>query len=90
MGKRMKQQEKAVEKEVRSILVDEATLEAMEKEIPKMRVITPSEISDKYKIRVSVAKSILKRLEEKGAIKLVSSDKRLKIWTGTKAEAAAS
>ncbi|MBS7287231.1 MAG: 40S ribosomal protein S25 [Candidatus Freyarchaeota archaeon] len=90
MGKKMKQQEKVVEKEVRSILVDEETLEAMEKEIPKMRVITPSEISDKYKIRVSVAKSILKRLEEKGAIKLVSSDKRLKIWTGTKAEAAAS
>lgn len=90
MGKRMKQQEKVVEKEVRKILVEEATLESMEKEIPKMKVITPSEISDKYGIRVSIAKSILKRLEEKGLIKLVSSDRRLKVWTGTRAEAAAS
>ncbi|MBS7247658.1 MAG: eS25 family ribosomal protein [Candidatus Jordarchaeales archaeon] len=89
MGKRMKQQEKVVEKEVRKILVDEATLESIEKEVPKMKVITPSEVSDKYGVRVSVAKSILKRLEEKGLIKLVSSDRRLKVWTGARAEAAA-
>lgn len=90
MGKKMKkEQEKVVEKEVRSVLVDEKMLETMEKEIPRMRVITPSEVSDKYGIRVSVAKAILKRLEEKGLIKLVSSDKRLKVWVGSKAEAAA-
>ncbi len=90
MGKKMKQEEKVVEKEVRKVMVDEAILESIEKETPKMKVITLSEISDKYGIRVSTAKLILKRLEEKGLIKLVSSDRRLKIWTGTKAEAAAS
>ncbi len=90
MGKKMKKEEKPVEKEVRSILVDENLLKTMEKEIPKMKVITPSEVSDKYGIRVSVAKSILKNLEAKGIIKRVISDKRLKVWVGVGVETAAS
>ena len=89
MGKKMKKaQEKVVEKEVRNILIDETILETMEKEIPRMKVITPSEVSDKYGLRVSVVKCILRDLERKGLIKLVAGNKRIKIWMGMQAKEA--
>ena len=55
---------------------------AVEKSLKKERaVITPQSVAQQHDIRVSVAKQILKELEEKGKAKLVDSCSRLRIYT---------
>ncbi|MFW9996665.1 MAG: hypothetical protein ACFFD4_31770 [Candidatus Odinarchaeota archaeon] len=44
-------------------------------------VITPQSLAEQQDIRVSVAKQILKELEEKGKAKLVDSCSRVRIYT---------
>ena len=50
----------------RALIIDDATKEKMLKEIPKLRVITPTSICQKYQVRMFVAKKII--------IELVSTD----------------
>ncbi|MHA2298203.1 MAG: hypothetical protein ACXAEU_02600 [Candidatus Hodarchaeales archaeon] len=55
---------------------------AIEKALKKDNVvITPQSIAEQHDIRVSVAKQILKELEEKGKAKLVDSCSRIRIYT---------
>ena len=55
---------------------------AVEKSLKKERaVVTPQNVAQQHDIRVSVAKQILKELEEKGKAKLVDSCSRLRIYT---------
>lgn len=79
--KKWTKEPKAVEKEVRKVMLDEELKSTMEEEIPKMSLITPSIISAKYKIRVSTAKEILRELENKGKLRLVEQNRRLKVYT---------
>jgi ribosomal protein S25 len=57
----------------------------MEKEIPTMRVITPSAIAQKYGVRVSIAKAVLTELESKGLIRQVISEGKFKLYSKTSA-----
>lgn len=48
--------------------------------IEKMRAITPYAVASRLDLRISVAKSLLKQLERKGAIEYVSGSKNLKVY----------
>ena len=43
----------------RALLVSDEVQKSMEKEIPKISVVTPTFVAEKYGIRVSVAKKVL-------------------------------
>ena len=49
-------------------------------QIKNMRAITPYVVASRLDLRLSVARSILKQLERKGAIEYVSGSKNLKIY----------
>ncbi|NEU33649.1 hypothetical protein GN156_23535, partial [bacterium LRH843] len=51
------------------VLFDKATYEKLFTEIPKTRVITPSIVSERLKVRGSLARRALDELHEKGLIK---------------------
>ena len=69
----------------RELIISEEQKQEMEKEIPTMRVITPSAIAQKYGVRVSIAKAVLTELEMKGLIHRVASDGKFKLYSKTPA-----
>jgi len=69
----------------RELVISEEQKQEMEKEIPTMRVITPSAIAQKYGVRVSIAKAVLTELESKGLIRQVISEGKFKLYSKTSA-----
>ena len=65
----------------RELVISEQQKQDMEKEIPTMRVITPSAIAQKYGVRVSIAKAVLTELESKGLIRQVSSEGKFRLYS---------
>ncbi len=63
----------------RDLFIPKEIQDKLEKEIPRMRYITPSELSQKYGIRVSAANEFLKNLEKKHVIKRYENIKSPKI-----------
>ena len=63
------------------VFFDKATIEKLEKDVPKYKVITPSVLSDRLKISVSLAFQALKYLAKKKAIKCVFKSAKLPIYT---------
>merc|ERR1712002_647344 len=55
------------------VLFDKPTMEKLMKEVPSYKLITPSVVSERLKIRGSLARFALKELEEQGRIKRKSS-----------------
>ncbi len=53
----------------RDLFIPKEIQDRLEKEIPRMRYITPTDLSQKYGIRVSTANEFLKSLEKKHLIK---------------------
>ncbi|XP_060686847.1 small ribosomal subunit protein eS25-like [Hemiscyllium ocellatum] len=53
------------------ILFDKATYDKLLKEIPNYKLITPAVVSERLKIRGSLARAALQELLSKGMIKLV-------------------
>lgn len=49
-----------------AVLFDKATYEKLYKEVPQSKLITPSVVSERLKIRGSLAKRALQELREKG------------------------
>ncbi|PAA55322.1 hypothetical protein BOX15_Mlig000783g3 [Macrostomum lignano] len=69
-------------------LFDQATYDKLYKEVPAYKLITPSVVSERLKIRVSLARAALLELDRKGLIKPVSRHHSQFIYTKTtKAEA---
>eukprot|EP01084_Bolivina_argentea_P009134 17088_1 len=64
-----------------AVLWDPATIEKLEKDVPKYKVITPSIVSDRLKVSVALATQGLKHLAEKKLVKLVSNSAKFKIYT---------
>jgi small subunit ribosomal protein S25e len=62
-------------------LFDQVTYDKMLKEIPSMKLITTSSVSDRLKIRGSLARRAIKFLEEKGKILPVSRHHAQIIYT---------
>ncbi len=69
----------------RELIISEEQKQEMEKEIPTMRVITPSAIAQKYGVRVSIAKAVLTELEMKGLIHRITSEGKFKLYSKTPA-----
>ena len=65
---------------VRVLFPDEETMKKINGEIKRTRGITPQYLADKYNIRVSTAKRILKEAEEKKIIECVISNKRTRVY----------
>ena len=65
----------------RDLVISAEQKQDMEKEIPTMRVITPSAIAQKYGVRVSIAKAVLAELESKGLIRQVTSEGKFRLYS---------
>eukprot|EP00794_Sanderia_malayensis_P010849 gene10849-12002_t len=69
------------------VLLDKATRDKLYKEVPSYKLITPSVVSERLKIRVSLARSSLKELLSKGLIREVSKHSSQMIYTRATKEA---
>uniref|UniRef100_A0A2I3RT81 40S ribosomal protein S25 n=1 Tax=Pan troglodytes TaxID=9598 RepID=A0A2I3RT81_PANTR len=63
------------------VLFDKATYNKLCKEVPKYKLITPAVVSERLKIRGSLARAALQELLSKGLIKLVSKHRAQVIYT---------
>ncbi|MCF2142532.1 MAG: hypothetical protein ACTSYG_10035 [Candidatus Heimdallarchaeota archaeon] len=52
----------------RALIIDNDLREKMLKEIPRLKVITPTAICQKYQVRMHVAKKIIKELVDSGKL----------------------
>merc|ERR1712183_68597 len=64
-----------------AILFDKPTYEKLLKEVPSYKLITPSVVSERLKVRASLARTALDDLVEKGLIKLVDRHHAQRIYT---------
>jgi len=63
------------------VLFDKATYDKLYKEVPSYKLITPSVVSERLKIRASLARFALAELHQKGLIKLVDKHRSQLIYT---------
>merc|ERR1712064_109883 len=63
------------------ILFDQATYDKLYKEVPSYKLITPSVVSERLKIRGSLARAALNELLQKGLIKEVVKHHSQLIYT---------
>merc|ERR1711881_464291 len=63
------------------VLFDKNTYDKLYKEVPTYKLITPSIVSERLKVRGSLAKRALGEMAEKGLIKLVSAHRSQIIYT---------
>jgi len=69
------------------VLFDQATYDKLYKEIVSVKLITPSVVSERLKVRASLAKAGLRELHSKGHIKCVVKHGSQLVYTrATKAE----
>jgi ribosomal protein S25 len=64
----------------RDIYLDQEVMKNISEEISKTKMISPSMIAQKFNVRMSVVKHILKELSEQDKIKLAVSSNKLKIF----------
>ena len=63
------------------VLFDQATYDKLVKEVPTYKLITPSIMSERMKVRGSLARKALRELLEKGLIKQVVAHNAQHIYT---------
>merc|ERR1711988_857180 len=63
------------------VLLDKATYEKLLEEVPTYKLITPSVVSERLKVRGSLARAGLQELLNKGLIKQVVKHSRQVIYT---------
>ena len=63
------------------VLFDQATYDKLAKEVPTYKLITPSIVSERMKVRGSLARKALRELLAKGLIKQVVSHNAQSIYT---------
>merc|ERR1712083_1221844 len=63
------------------ILFDKPTYEKLYKEVPSYKLITPSVVSERLKVRASLARLALEELVEKGLIKEIDRHHAQRIYT---------
>ena len=62
------------------ILFDKATYEKMLKEVPSYKLITPSVVSERLKVRGSLAKQALRELHSKGQLCVMCTGVGMSVW----------
>ena len=80
-GKKKWSKAKTREKLNNAVLMDQATYDKLCKEVLAMKVITPAVLSERYKITGSLARAVMKNLEEKGALQPVIRHSKLYVCT---------
>ncbi|MHA1341588.1 MAG: hypothetical protein ACTSRZ_19645 [Promethearchaeota archaeon] len=75
-----------IETKKRDPFIPPVLIDKLKASLPKMRVITPTDIALKNDIRISAVKKLLNDLEKEGKVELVSSTRRLKIYKGKEAK----
>ena len=68
----------------RNLFADDETMEKIQGELKRARGITPQYLADKYAIRVSTAKRILKDAETKNIIQEIAGNRRIKVYSASK------
>merc|ERR1739842_156433 len=63
------------------VLFDKNTYDKLYKEVPSYKLITPSIVSERLKVRGSLAKRALEEMASKGVIKQVSAHRSQLIYT---------
>merc|ERR1712010_95125 len=63
------------------VLFDKNTYDKLYKEVPSYKLITPSIVSERLKVRGSLAKRALEEMASKGVVKLVSAHRSQIIYT---------
>merc|ERR1711971_415288 len=63
------------------ILFDKSTYDKFKKEVPTYKLITPSVVSERMKVRGSLAKQALRELHREGKIRLISKHHSQLIYT---------
>merc|ERR1712113_237759 len=63
------------------VLFDKATYDKFLKEVPQYELITPSVVSERLKIRASLARHALQQMHRDGAIKMVAHHNSQQIYT---------
>jgi ribosomal protein S25 len=69
---------------IRDLFPDDETKKKIDEELARAKGITPEYLANKYNVRVSAAKKILKEAEAKNIIELVTSSRRTKVYSATK------
>ncbi|KPV63777.1 MAG: 30S ribosomal protein S25e [Candidatus Bathyarchaeota archaeon BA1] len=68
------------EKKPAGIIPPDAKSEKVIGEIKKMRVLTPYMVASRFNLRLSVAKGLLRELEQRGILEYVSGGENIKIY----------
>jgi len=68
---------KEEKKEVRTTFIDQSLITKISNEISNFDVITPFTLSQRYAIKYSIAKKILKELQQKNLIDIISRNRRI-------------
>merc|ERR1711915_1058836 len=83
-GKRKKWNKgKARDKLNAQVLFDKSTYEKFNKDVPTYKLITTAVLSDRLKIRGSLARKAIKEMEASGKIRKVSTHNACSIYTRT-------
>ncbi len=69
------------EGKVPDISMPDATSGKIVDELKKIKVLTPYVVASRFNVRISVAKDFLEELEKKGAIRLVSRGRNVRVYT---------
>lgn len=72
---------KSVGKAILDATIPQELIEKVEREVKNSKYVTPYLISEKFEVKISTAKKILRLLVEKGVIKLYSGGGRSPIYT---------
>jgi ribosomal protein S25 len=72
---------------IRDLTPDEETKKKIDAEIRRAKGITPAYLSDKFNIRVSTSKKILREAEENKIIELIVASRRTKVYSAIPAKA---
>lgn len=78
---RKKVKTRKVEKARNNVFFDEALFKKFEAEVPKLRVITPFVVADRFKLAMSLARTGIRELESRGLIKRASDNQGSMIYT---------
>jgi len=70
----------ASERKVPDISMPDATSGKVVDEVKKLKVLTPYAVASRFNVRISVAKDFLDELEKKGAIRLISRDRNVRVY----------
>ncbi|KAL2149752.1 hypothetical protein VTH82DRAFT_8404 [Thermothelomyces myriococcoides] len=72
---------KVKDKAQHNVILDKATADKLYKDVQSYRLVTVATLVDRFKVNASLARKLLKDLEEKGQIKQVVGHSKLKIYT---------